>query len=52
MDLIQGTLSVATTRLTDDVWAIQSAHQYSTAISRGFDYETVCKGILIQLFVI
>jgi len=39
MDLIQGTVSVATTRQTDDVWAIQSAHQYITAISRGVDFE-------------
>ena len=46
MDLIQGTVSVATTRQTDDVWAIQSAHQYITAISRGVDFEKVYKGIV------
>ena len=50
MDLIQGTIKVVTTSQTDDVWAIQSAHQYSTAMSRGVDYEMVCKGIVNSNF--
>jgi len=39
MDLIQGTISVATTRQTDDPWSIQSAHQYINALARGVTYD-------------